>query len=79
MAVLQPAAPGRRAMTREERNYLLARRLKSLIAHAILIVFGIAFMLPFVWMAQQFAEAKCRYLRTARASDTEDAAPRKLY
>ena len=50
MAVLQPPAPGRRAMTDEERNYLLLQRLRSLIKHAVLIVFGIAFMLPFVWM-----------------------------
>ncbi|MCY3979999.1 MAG: carbohydrate ABC transporter permease, partial [Chloroflexi bacterium] len=50
MAVMQPAAPGRRAMTAEERNYLLLQRLRSFIKHAVLITFGIAFMLPFVWM-----------------------------
>ncbi len=50
MAVLQPVAGNRRAASNEERNYLLVRRLKSLSAHAILIIFGIAFMLPFVWM-----------------------------
>ena len=48
-AITQPAAK-RRAITAEERRYLLTQRLKSLAAHAVLIVFGIAFMLPFVWM-----------------------------
>ena len=48
-AITQPAAK-RRAITAEEQRYLLMRRLKSLSAHAVLIVFGIAFMLPFVWM-----------------------------
>ena len=48
-AITQPAAK-RRAITAEERRYLLTQRLKSLGAHAVLIVFGIAFMLPFVWM-----------------------------
>ena len=50
MAVAQGAAGGRRAMTSEERNYLLLQRARSLIKHAVLIAFGIAFMLPFVWM-----------------------------
>ena len=50
MAVLQPAAPGGRSISSEERNYVLVRRLKSVSTHAILIVFGITFMLPFVWM-----------------------------
>ena len=48
-AITQPAVK-RRAITAEERRYLLTQRLKSLAAHAVLIVFGIAFMLPFVWM-----------------------------
>ena len=48
-AITQPAAK-RRAITAEEQRYLLIQRLKSLSAHAVLIIFGIAFMLPFVWM-----------------------------
>ena len=47
---MRSPAPTRRAITGEERNYLIRQRLKSLSAHAILILFGIAFMLPFVWM-----------------------------
>ena len=50
MAIIQPVAGNRRAASNEERNYLLVRRLKSVSTHAILISFGIAFMLPFVWM-----------------------------
>ena len=50
MAVLQPSPSKRRAMTSEERNYLLLQRVRSVIKHAVLITFGIAFMLPFVWM-----------------------------
>ena len=50
MAVLQRAAPNRRAMTAEERNYALRQGLKSVGTHVILITFGISFMLPFVWM-----------------------------
>ena len=50
MAVLRPATVKRRAISAEERTYLLKRRLKSIVTHTVLIVFGIAFMLPFVWM-----------------------------
>ena len=50
MAVLRPALANSRALSAEERRYFLARRVKTILTHAILIVFGISFMLPFVWM-----------------------------
>jgi len=50
MAVLRPALANSRALSAEERRYFLARRMKTLLTHAILIIFGITFMLPFVWM-----------------------------
>ena len=48
--VLQPTTANRRTISPEERNYLLKRRLKSIVTHAALIVFGLIFMLPFIWM-----------------------------
>ncbi len=50
MAVLRPALAGGRPLSDEERRYFLKRRLKTLVTHGVLIVFGITFMLPFVWM-----------------------------
>ena len=50
MAVLRPALAGGRSLSDEERRYFLKRRLKTLLTHVVLIVFGITFMLPFVWM-----------------------------
>ena len=50
MAVLRPALANGRTLSAEERRYFLTRRVKTLLTHAILIIFGITFMLPFVWM-----------------------------
>ena len=50
MAVLRPALAGGRSLSDEERRYFLKRRLKTLLTHSVLIVFGVTFMLPFVWM-----------------------------
>ena len=50
-AVNQPAPiSSRRSVSQEERRYLRLQQLKSFSAHSFLIVFGIIFMLPFVWM-----------------------------
>ncbi len=50
MAMLRPALANGRTLSDEERKYFLARRLKTVLTHAVLITFGITFMLPFVWM-----------------------------
>ena len=50
MAVLRPALVNGRALSAEERRYFFRQRLKTLVTHGVLIVFGITFMLPFVWM-----------------------------
>ena len=50
MAVLRPALANGRALSAEERRYFLAQRAKTFCTHAFLIIFGITFMLPFVWM-----------------------------
>ena len=50
MALLRPALVNGRTLSDDERKYFLKRRLKTILTHAFLIVFGITFMLPFVWM-----------------------------